>query len=437
MAFSTDLATIGEDVPPLSRLEQMLDPQWIEEALAATGTASLRQRRLPAQQVLWLVIGMAMYRGRAISEVVASLDLALPGGTKTTVASSAIAQARQRVGEAPLKWLMERTGREWAHRYAAQQLWNGLRLYAIDGTTLRLDDSEENREAFPGKTGPSGAMSHPLARVVALLALDARLIAAARVGPFSTGEQTLATELWNEVPADSLVIVDRLFNDAAMLINLARRDNRHWLMLARKSTRFTSQRVLGPGDELVEMKVSSGAQLRDSTLPKTYVVRAITYKHGSKERTLLTSLLDPDTYPAAEITRIYSSRWEIENAYDEVKTEMLEREETLRSRKPEGVRQEIWGILLAYNLVRLEIAEIAREAKVEPLRISFVTAFNLIRNEWMWCSVASPGAIPRHLHRLREEVARYVLPPRRDRSYPRVVKSRGLKYQRKNVSPVK
>ena len=128
---------------------------------------------------------------------------------------------------------------------------------------------------------------------------------------------------------------------------------------------------------------------------------------------------------------LYHERWELELGYDEIKTELLDREETIRSKKPEGVKQELWGILLAYNLVRLEMERIANEADVEPTRISFVEALRLIRDEWEWLSVASPGAIPKRLEALRRNLKRYVLPPRRARSFPRVVKIKMSNYDRK------
>ena len=125
---------------------------------------------------------------------------------------------------------------------------------------------------------------------------------------------------------------------------------------------------------------------------------------------------------------LYHERWEIELGYDELKTEMLDREEALRSKSPVAVAQELWGVLLAYNLVRLEMERVAEEAGVEPTRISFVAAYHLVCDEWMWCAVASPGAIPRHLRNLRAKLARLVLPTRRQRTYPRAVKVKMSSY---------
>jgi hypothetical protein len=185
------------------------------------------------------------------------------------------------------------------------------------------------------------------------------------------------------------------------------------------------------------MDVSGAARAKNPLLPKTWLARAISYQRkGFQPRTLLTSMLDPERYPANEIVGLYHERWELELGYDEIKTEMLEREETLRSKSPSAVTQELWGILIAYNLVRLEMERVAEEAHVEPTRISFVAALHLIVDEWMWLAVTSPGAIPSRLRDLRGNLKRYILPLRRtERSYPRAVKVKMSNYPRKRRSP--
>ncbi len=162
-------------------------------------------------------------------------------------------------------------------------------------------------------------------------------------------------------------------------------------------------------------------------------MRAIRYRSPKgTPRWLLTSLTDAERYPAAEFVQLYRERWEIELGYDEVKTELLEAEETVRSKSPTSIQQELWGVLLAYNLVRLEMERIAEEARVEPIRISFVNALRLIQDEWLWAAVTSPGAIPKRLRELRAAVKLFILPPRRThRTYPRAIKLKTNKYLRK------
>ena len=132
----------------------------------------------------------------------------------------------------------------------------------------------------------------------------------------------------------------------------------------------------------------------------------------------------------------YHERWELELGYDEIKTEMLDRQETIRSRTVEGVGQELWGILLAYNLIRLEMERTADDLGVEPTQISFVSSMRLICDTWIWCSIASAGAIPTRLNTMRELFTRLVLPARRpNRSYPRAVKIKMTNYARKAPRP--
>ena len=115
------------------------------------GTATVRKRRLPVLQVIWLVLGMALLRNRSIADVVSKLDLALPGPRGPTVAPSAVANSRKRLGEEPMEWLFHRCAREWAHESASNHRWHGLSLYGVDGTTLRVPDSIENRTEFGGQ----------------------------------------------------------------------------------------------------------------------------------------------------------------------------------------------------------------------------------------------------------------------------------------------
>jgi hypothetical protein len=436
----TAAATLANP-PSVDTFRKHIDFAWVEEALLATGTATLRRRRLPAEQVVWLVLGMALFRNRPVSEVVAKLDLALPGSRGPTVARSAVSQARRRLGSEPMQHLFERCADHWTRSSAARHAWRGLSLFGVDGTTLRLPDSDENRAHFGSQdTGGRGISGYPLARVVALMALRSHLLAAVRFGPYDTSERSYAMDLWSSVPDSALVIVDRLFVDAGALIPLHREGReRHWLVRARKNNTWRVVRRLGPKDELVEMTVSDAARSHDPSLPKTWMMRAIEHRRkGSEPKTLLTSLTDAEKWPASEIAALYHERWEIELGFDEVKTEVLAREETIRSKSPDAVRQELWGILLAYNLVRLEMMQIADEANVLPIQVSFVAALRLICDEWLWCAVASPGAIPRHLKNLRAAVSDFILPDRRSaRSYPRAVKIKMSNYARKRPQPLR
>lgn len=418
----------------LEGLKRHIDPVWIEEALSWSGTASLRRRRLPAEQVLWLVIGMGLMRDASIERIVDTLDLAIPDRKDTLVAKSTISQARQRLTDDPLAYLFAVSAAEWSARSADAHRWRGLALYGLDGTTMRVADSPENRATFGGHVNGAGRgeSGYPLVRAVAMMALRSHVLSAFRFADFHTGETTLARGIWNEVPENSLVIVDRNFLVKKDLIHLETSGNRHWLSRTKSNTKWAIVEKLGKDDYLVEWDVQG------TGLPSTWTLRAIHYKKkGFPRTTILTSLLDAEKYPAKELIALYHERWETEIGYDEVKTHLLNRQEAIRSKTPAGVRQELWGIALAYNLVRVEMEKTAAEANVPPTRISFVASLAMIREEFMWLASprVTPGAIPASLTRLRKRLKRLVLPPRRpERAYPRAVKIKMSSYPRKRPS---
>ena len=457
MSLDESITDILEaDIPTsFDRFARVLDAQWIDDALEETGTASVRRRKIPAQMVVWLVIGMALFRDRSIQEVVSHLGLVLPSEKNKrptagkTVAPSAIPQGRYRVGDAPIKVIFERTAEEWANAAAAEDRWRGLALYGVDGTTFRIPDTDENREAFGLPPSSRGQAGYPQARLVALMALRSHLISAVAFGPYSgkkTGEHSLACSLWPLLPDHSLIIMDKGFIDYGLFYRLSHDDDgsvigsKHWLVRAKKNLRWKTLEVFGKGDELVELSISPAARKKDPSLPKKMVARAVRYQvKGFRPQVLLTSMIDPEQYPATEMAALYHERWEIELGYDEIKTHMLERQEALRSKKPKGVRQEIWGVMLTYNLVRKEMLDVAEVAGVSPMRISFRHSLQLIR---VFCIVeawtCAPGVIPKRLASHREMVeSLLILPERRpERRYKRHVKIKMSGFKRNPGRPV-
>lgn len=434
MGFGVPLPQV--DRGTFSRFQASVDPEWVLGALKATGTATLRRRRFPAEQVVWLVVGMALFRDTPIVEVVRHLALVLPHSGTNDLAASAIMQAKARLGAGPLRWLFEKTAELWAKSSAARLRWRGLAVYGVDGTTLRVPDSPENRKHFgeQGAGGERGMSGYPLVRVVTLMALRSHLLLAARFGAYGNSERKFARELWPLVPDDSIVVVDRNFMYAKDLVPLqSSGTNRHWLTRARKNNKWHVTKRLGRGDALADILVNRGARREDPSLPERWTVRTIRYRRkGFREQTLLTSLLDPGRYPRDEIVALYHERWELELGFDEVKTELLDRQETIRSKTPAGVEQEIWGIALAYNLARLEMERAAHLAGVPPVRMSFVSCFRAIKFQMLLLAAVSPGKIPKVVERFHHELAAFVLPPRRsERSYPRAVKIKMSNYPRK------
>jgi hypothetical protein len=331
-----------------------------------------------------------------------------------------------------LEYLFWVTAAEWSARSADAHRWRGLALYGWDGTTMRVPDSPENRAEFGGQRCGRGESGYPQVRIVASMALRSHVLAAFRIADYHTGETTLAKGLWETVPNDSLVLFDRNFLIKGQLVRFETSGNRHWLTRSKSNTRWSVVKHLGRNDDLVELEI------KEPGLPTTWQIRAIRYKRrGFPPSTILTSLVDADTYPASEVVALYHERWELELAYDELKTHMLHREEAIRSRTPDGVRQELWGIAIAYNVVRLEMVRAAKEAGVVPTRISFVNA--LMHVVEVISALRSPrlalGTIPARLARMRQRLKRLVLPQRRThRAYPRAVKIKMSNYERKRPS---
>ena len=432
---------VQDSEPSFALFAQSLDPHWVEQALRATGTATIRRRKLPAEYVVWLVIGMAMLRDRSIAEVVRHLDLVMPvpTGERQHVSGGAVVQARDRLGPEPLAWLFHASAAVWASASADEYRWCGLAILGVDGSTLCVPDSPENDAHF-GRAGTSrgeAAAAYPQLRLVTLMVLRSHLLVDAAFGPYSDSELSLAQRLWPRLPERSLVIVDRGFANYENFQRLADpAHQRYWLTRAKQGQRMAALRVirkLGSGDTLVELRPSRCTRRLHPSLPETLTVRAIQYQRkGFKPQTLLTSLLDAVAFPAAEIIALYHERWELELAYDEVKTHTLEREEaSLRCRNPQRVSQELWGLTLAYNLVRLTMADVARRAGVLPNQISYRHTLHFVRAFWISAWLASPGVLPKRLQSLYNELPLLVLPPRRNRAYPRAVKIKMSNYPRK------
>ena len=193
----------------------------------------MRRRRLPAEQVVWLVIGMALMRDRPITDVAAALELCLPSRGRKDVAPSAIVSARARLGAEPVAYLFERTAQKWAYESAAAHRWRELSLFSLDGTTLRVADSDENREHFGlASGGHRGDSGYPMVRLVCLMALRSHLLADVRFGPYKGSELGYAKEL----------------------VPLQRGgQERHWLTRTKSNTKWRIVERLGPKDVLVEL----------------------------------------------------------------------------------------------------------------------------------------------------------------------------------------
>jgi hypothetical protein len=342
------------------------------------------------------------------------------------------------VGADPLRTLFGVTAEHWGLESADRYRWRGLLVLGADGVVLRVPDSSENREEFhlPGSARRSAG--YPQIRGVGLLDLRSRKLVDFDFADCKTGELTLASPLLERVPEHSVTVVDRLYADYLLLHGIhSKGEQRHWLLRAKKNLKWKVLRQLGRGDELVEVTFSPALRRKHPELPETFQARVIRYhRKGFRPRVLITSLLDPEQYPATEIADLYCERWELELAYDELKTHTLDREEAIRSKTPDGVRQEIWGLLIAYNLVRHEMEGVALERGVAPRRISFLYSLRVIRDVFYWAATARPGSLPKMVKKMHLDVGKLILPERRNqRRYPRHVKIKMSGYLRNDGHP--
>ncbi|MDR0996656.1 MAG: IS4 family transposase [Zoogloeaceae bacterium] len=427
--------------PDFGALSRHIDREWVAQALAATGKASVRRRKLPAEQAVWLVIAQAMFRRQSLAEVIAHLNLVLPEESNPEIAKSALTQARQRLGEEPLAELFRLCAGGWDARLRPKREWHwrGLSRYAIDGSTLRTADSECNREHFGAQAYASGvAASYPQARLLTLTSLSTHLACDAVFGEYGKNEMRYAKELLASIPDHSLTVFDRGFLSAELLLGVQNKgQERNWLVPAKSNSKW-ERLDTHPNDYRVRMRVSPQARHGNAELPEYWEARAIETTWRGSKRILLTSLMDAKRWPADEIAEQYRERWRIETSYRELKQELLGDKLTLRSGSPQTVRQEIWGVLLTYNLIRLEMAEVASEAEVDPTQLSFVTAMHYLRYEWSWQAITAPGKLPEHLRHLRNRLGDLLIPPkRRGRTCPRVVKNTPVRYPQRQVMAVK
>ena len=422
--------------PDWERLGEQLPLEWIEQALEYTGRASIRKRRLPAEQVVWFVIGLALYRHKSVRQLIGELDLALPDLANRCVSDSAVTQARQRLGEAPLERLFNMTAQHWQNQPAKESHFQHLRLFAMDGTSLRLADSPENRAHFESsRFRDQGEGSHPLARMVTLNALSTQMVVAARFGPYPIGEMSHAKLMLPEIPDQSLTIFDRGFLAAELLHTLSQTgQERHFLIPTKANTKWKI--IDGTGtDAIVEMHVSPAARKSNPELPATWRARAIRGDDfDGKASYVLTSLTDRRTFPAASVRACYRRRWQIETSYRELKQTMLGMALSLRSQDVDTTRQEIWGVLIAYNLVRLEMARAAIEAKCAPTEISFIMALHAYQYEMMHArTLHSIGTIPALIKRMRERIIIELNVYRPGRTFDRVAKAKAQRYPERRL----
>lgn len=412
----------------LSGLSDLLSPEIIEQCLQDSGVATIRKRRLPMEMMVWSVLGMSLYRHLSMDKVVSQLDILLPG-KKPFVAPSAVIQARKRLGSDVMRTVFNQTQQLWQSK-TPHPNWHGLTLHAVDGVVWRTPDTKDNDEHF-GRTGNKTTISdYPQVRMVCHMELTSHLLNGASFDSVSKSEVDLTVPLIYNAPSNSLTIFDRGFYALGLLHKWrASGEEKHWLIPLRKGAQYTVIAKLSRGQELVELKLSPQAQKKWADAPKTIQARLITKNIKGKEVRLLTSMTDAMKYPGADIAELYSHRWEIELGYREMKQYMLQNQLTLRSKTPELVTQELWGMLVAYNLLRFLMCQMAYNQKsVMPYQIGFKQASLFLIGQLQLLPAVAPGRIPEVMSYILDMSESFILPERRERAYPRAVKKRPCRY---------
>jgi hypothetical protein len=367
----------------------------IREVLKETNRASVRERDLPAHVVIYYVIALALYMRSSYREVLRCLlegvQWLLDPSAKVKVAGkSGISQARSRLGAEPVKKLYAAVVGPISGKRTKGAWYRQWRLVSLDGSTLDVADTAENEKAF-GRPGASrGSSAFPKIRFVALLESGTHVLWAAHMDQYATDELTLAERVIPALGKGMLCLADRFF-PSYKLWRMAAKTGADLLWRTRQNARLEVEKRLADGSYLSRIYASTSDRRKERN---GIVVRVIDYRlknvPGSEERyRLITTILDPQQGPARELAALYHERWEIETALDELKTHLRGAQIVLRSKTPELVQQEFFGLLMAHFAIRGLMHEAALKADEDPDRLSFLHSMRVVQRR-----MARAGAIP-------------------------------------------
>jgi hypothetical protein len=367
----------------------------IRVSLAATGKESVRERDLPAHVVVYYVIALALYMQSSYREVLRCLLegiqwLVEPGAGINVAGNSGISQARTRLGWEPVRQLHDDVVRPVAVAATKGAWYRAWRLISIDGSTLDVADEKGNNEAF-GRPGASrGESAYPKIRFVSLVENGTHVLFGSRMADYATSEVALAKTVLPSLGKGMLCLADRGFFGFEMWKQSAATDA-DLLWRVRKNIHLPCEKRLPDGSYLSRIYSSQQDQRRGRN---GIMVRVIEYRLEGVEGAepfyrLATTILDHELAPAVELAALYHERWEIETAFDELKTHLRGAHIVLRSKTPDLVRQEFYGLLMAHFAVRGLMHEAALRADKDPDRLSFLHAVRVVRRK-----MAAFGAIP-------------------------------------------
>jgi hypothetical protein len=357
----------------------------IREALEETKRTSIRERDLPAHVVVYYVIALALYMRSSYREVLRCLLegvqwLLDPSVTVKVAGKSGISQARTRLGYEPLKKLYDTIVGPIAERRTKGAWYRQWRLVSLDGSTLDVADTKENERAF-GRPGASrGSSAYPKIRFVGLLETGTHVLWAAQVDKYAKDEITLARDVVTALQKGMLCLADRFFPGYELWRKAAQR-GAELLWRVRGNARLDMDRRLADGSSLSRIYRSTSDRRNQRN---GIVVRVIEYRlqdvPGAEPiYRLIPTILDPKLAPAKELAALYHERWEIETALDELKTHLRGAQIVLRSKTPELVKQEFYGLLMAHFAIRGLMHEAALQADEDPDHLSFLHTVRVVQ----------------------------------------------------------
>jgi Insertion element 4 transposase N-terminal/Transposase DDE domain len=375
----------------------------VRAILAATEKTSVRQRDLPAPVVVYYVIALALYMQASYREVLRCLMEGIqwlldPSAAVKVAGKSGISQARTRLGWEPLHKLHDAVVKPIAVRATRGAWYRGWRLVSLDGSTLDVADEEVNAAAF-GRPGSSrGSSAYPQIRFVSLVENGTHVLFASQMAPYKTGEISLAKAVLPGLQKGMLCLADRQFFGFA-LWNEARAGGADLLWRIKKNMRLACEKRSPDGSYLSRIYPSE-RDWRHKT--NGLRVRVIDYRlEGIADAEplyrLVTTILDHEKAPAHELAALYHERWEIETALDELKTHLRGAKIVLRSKTPELVRQEFYGLMMAHFAIRSLMHEAAVNADEDPDKLSFIHAVRVVRRKLPTYGVIPPseeGSLP-------------------------------------------
>ena len=369
----------------------------VHSLLQATGKTSVRQRDLPAHVVVYYVIALALYMQSSCREVLRCLlegvQWLRPSVRVKVTGKSGISQARTRLGWEPLRQLHDEVVRPIAVQTTRGAWYKGWRLVSIDGSTLDVADDPANEEAF-GRPGSSrGSSAFPQIRFVSLVENGTHVLFGTQMAGCRTSEIALAKSVLSSLQPGMLCLADRNFFGFE-LWNDARRTGADQLWRVKAGSRLVRNEELPDGSYLSYIYPSEKDR-RHKTNGVT--VRVIDYSldgvaDAEPTYRLVTTILDHDNAPAQELAALYHERWEIESALDELKTHLRGANIVLRSKTPDLVRQEFYGLMMAHFAIRGLMHEAALKADKDPDRLSFLHAVRVIRRKLPAFPLIPPSA---------------------------------------------